>query len=285
LVYPYRAQPLAGPAKRRCQSANRQFKVSGINRCRFIGFAERFLTLLHSINARFEELNAHLLSAGSSPDVIEQRLYLTKRIGLSYPAFEVLRDALMGRRNLELTPTTKPFLQTMEDYGIVTLEKGAWQASDGDARRYLSGGWLEEYVAAAAKEAGADEVLCGQKIAWEAGGYRGENEIDVLARFGQNLFFCSCKALKSHLAPHDDRTRERLTAALHEADNLADHFGPSGAVVALAVTTDLINEQQGFVRYEPFHGKAAALNVNILSAEKLVWKTLVREIRGYFPPA
>ena len=176
----------------------------------------------------------------------------------------------------------EPFLRTMENFGIARKIAGEWVAANAEARRYLTGGWLEEYVAAAVDEAGANEVYCSQRISWQAGGFRGVNEIDVLARFGERLFFCSCKALKSRLEPNDARTRERLTAALHEADNLTDHFAPSGAIVALAVTTDLFDERNAAVRYEPLHGKAAALGVNILSAEKLAWPVLVREIKGLF---
>lgn len=235
----------------------------------------RLDTILATRNAR---RHCDVTKAG----VIEGRLQLSKRIAASYPLFETVRDALMGRAEIVTQARDSDLIEMMESFQIAAFEAGQWVATDAEARRYLSGGWLEEYVAAATNAAGADEVYCGQKLIWEAGGFEGENEVDVLARFGERMFFCSCKALKSHLAAGDARTRSRLTAALHEADNLADHFAPNGSVVALAVTTDLLNEAQNSFRYRPFQGKAVALGVSLLSAESLAWPTLVSEVRGFF---
>ncbi len=64
----------------------------------------------------------------------------------------------------------------------------------------------------------------------------------MLARFVA-IVHVFLQGLKSALLPEDVRTRERLMHALHEADNLADHFAPSGGIVALAVTTDLMDER------------------------------------------
>jgi hypothetical protein len=75
------------------------------------------------------------------------------------------------------------------------------------------------------------------------------------------------------------RTRERLMDALHEADNLADHFAPDSAIVALAVTTDLVDERIRSVRYEQLHGKASALGVHPLSGESLNWPILLKALR------
>ncbi|CAH0343031.1 DUF1887 family CARF protein [Rhizobium sp. CECT 9324] len=235
-------------------------------------------TIMELLKAR----GAYLLPGATEPGRLSRRLYLSRRIASSYAEFEPIRDGLLGRGELHLTSVAKAFLVTMEDFGVAHIESGVWRAANGEARKYLSGGWLEEYVASAVFEARADEVFCGQKIAWEAAGFRGENEVDVLARFGEKLFFCSCKALKLRLEGNDVRTRERLMDALHEADNLADHFARSDALVALAVTTDLIDEARGGVRFEPLHGKGAALGVHILSAEKLSWPVLVREVQRLF---
>lgn len=235
----------------------------------------RLDTILATRNAR----RHHDVTEASA---IESRLHLSKRIAASYPLFETVRDALMGRAKMVSQDRDFGLIEMMESFQIAAFQAGQWVAADADARRYLSGGWLEEYVAAATSAAGADEVYCGQKLVWEAGGFEGENEVDVLARFGERLFFCSCKALKFHLDASDARTRTRLTAALHEADNLADHFAPNGSVVALAVTTDLLNEAQNSFRYRPLHGKAVALGVNLLSAESLAWPTLVSEVRDFF---
>ena len=57
--------------------------------------------------------------------------------------------------------------------------------------------------------------------------------------------------------------------ALHEADNLADHFAPDLAIISLAVTTCLFDERSRFVRYEQLHSKASALGLHLLSGESL----------------
>lgn len=169
-------------------------------------------------------------------------------------------------------------LELAESSGLVHRETGTWQIAGNDARRYLTGGWLEECVALAVADIGADEVFIGQKLRWQAREFTGENEIDVLACFGSQLFMCSCKALKSALLPDDARTRERLMHALHEADNLSDHFAPSGGIVALAVTTDLVNERASLARYQQLHGKAAVLGVALITLEHMPWPELTRRL-------
>lgn len=206
------------------------------------------------------------------------RATLTKRIASAYPAFEGLRDNLLERRSVELKAIHRPLLNMLGDFGLAELSGEKWHVTDNEARRYLTGGWLEEYVALAVSEVGADEVLTGQKVSWQVGDFVGENEIDVLARFGNRLFMCSCKALKSALQHDDARTRERLMHALHEADNLADHFAPSGGVVALAVTTDLVDERMRLARYQQLHGKAAVLGVGLLTLEHMPWPVLLKRL-------
>ncbi|MFN6986403.1 MAG: Card1-like endonuclease domain-containing protein, partial [Rhizobium oryzihabitans] len=141
---------------------------------------------------------------------MNERAELSRALASSYPAFENLRDGLLDRRPVEIRDVHLPMLELAERSGLVHRTAGTWQITGNGARRYLTGGWLEEYVALAVRETGADEVLIGQKLRWRAREYTGENEIDVLARFGSRLFMCSCKALKSALLPDDVRTRERL---------------------------------------------------------------------------
>lgn len=214
-----------------------------------------------------------------------ERVALTKRIAAIYPAFEGLRDSLLDRRSVELTAIHRPLLTAIVDSGLAEPSGPDWRVTDSEARRYLTGGWLEEYVALAVAELGADEVYTGQKLRWQVGQFVGENEIDVLARFGARLFMCSCKALKSVLVPDDVRTRERLMDALHEADNLVDHFAPANGIVALAVTTDLVDERVRAARYQQLHGKAAVLGVGLLTLEHMPWPTLLKRLAAMLESA
>ncbi len=218
--------------------------------------------------------------AVDSMSVARQREMITRDIASNYPAFEGLRDTLLQRRAVNLTAVHLQLLKSIGELGLAQCSGEKWYVGDSASRRYLTGGWLEEYVALAIEEIGADEVLIGQKISWQVGEFVGENEIDVLARFGDRLFMCSCKALKSVLLPDDARTRERLMDALHEADNLADHFSPSGGVVALAVTTDLVDERLCSARYQQLHGKAAVLGVGLITLEHMPWAALTRRLNA-----
>jgi hypothetical protein len=110
-------------------------------------------------------------------------------------------------------------------------------------------------------------------------GYNGENEIDVIFRHDDRLGFISCKALRSTLSARDRKHRARMMDAVHEADNLADHFGRPGERVAVLVTTDLFDDQNGAPRYEALMGKAAVLDVRIVPLEDMDWNKLTRVMR------
>ena len=142
-------------------------------------------------------------------------------------------------------------------------------------KRYLGGGWLEELAFLAAQDAGAHEATYGQVIGWQVKGFTGENEIDLIMRRNDRLGFISCKALRSDLDIHDRKHRNRLMDAVHEADNLADHFGQPGECVAVLVTTDLHDEIKGAPRYNALMGKAAVLDVRIIPLEELAYDRLV----------
>ena len=67
--------------------------------------------------------------------------------------------------------------------------------------------------------------------------------------------------------------------AVHEADNLSDHFGQKGEKVAIVVTTDLFDELKNMPRYQALMGKAAVLGVRVIALEELVWDKLVGAMR------
>ncbi len=97
----------------------------------------------------------------------------------------------------------------------------------------------------------------------------------MIARFGERLVFVSCKALPARYDGDRQQVRDRLMHALHETDNLVDHFGEPDDVAILAVTTDLIDESAKQPRYRQFHGKARALDVRLITLETMDWPKLV----------
>jgi hypothetical protein len=133
-------------------------------------------------------------------------------------------------------------------------------------------------------DAQADEAFYGQVIGWSVKGFTGENEIDLIMRKNDHLGFVSCKALRSELDMHDRKQRNRLMDAVHEADNLADHFGRPGESVAVLVTTDLHDEIRGVPRYNALMGKAAVLDVRLISLEDLGYEKLVAALASMWEP-
>jgi hypothetical protein len=220
---------------------------------------------------------------GSQPDyaLALARQELTLAISRDYNVFEGIRDVVLEADNGKQGKTPKEetgteILALLIKHKVVCEKDGAYIPVDtGDARKYLSGFWLEELAWLASNEAGAEEAVFGQVLGWNVKGYTGENEIDLIALRDGKLYFISCKALRSVLDLQDRKHRNRLMEAVHEADNLIDHFGRMGDKVAVMVTTDLIDELRGTARYAALAGKSAILDVHIISLEDLPWEKLV----------
>jgi hypothetical protein len=229
---------------------------------------------------------ASLKGQSSSAEEAARRGPLTRLIAGNYATFEKVRDRILRSteqflRHAEIIPETldaggHEILAELLAQGLVRREEHGAEICEVHGKRYLSGGWLEELAWLAAHAAGADEVTYGQNISWTVNGYAGENEIDLIARKAETLSFVSCKALRSKLDGSDRKHRNRLMDAVHEADNLADHFGRPGERVAVLVTTDLFDEMKGLPRYGALMGKAAVLDVRVISLEDLQWDGLVR---------
>jgi hypothetical protein len=231
---------------------------------------------------------------GIKGDVNEatSRANLTRLIGARYAQFEALRDALLKLeratshnelQSLAEAVAAHDILGHMLEAELIAISESGHLQVDNRARRYLTGGWLEELAWLAALSAGADEAIYGQVIGWEVKGFTGENEIDLIMRKGDALSFVSCKALRSELDITDKKHRNRLMDAVHEADNLADHFGQRGEKVAVLVTTDLYDEIRDTPRYQALMGKAAVLDVHLIALEKLGWDKLLEAFQGMLP--
>ncbi len=237
-----------------------------------------------SIADLLRERGAFLKGCANDDAAVRRREVLLRLIGENYPVFENVRDSLMQRAGLkperldELPPEAARMLSLLEGEGLIAHDKG-WRAASSEGRRFLTGGWLEELAWLAALEAGADEAVFSQCVGWEVKGYTGENEIDVILRKGTQLAFISCKALQSRFDPANRKHRNRLMDALHEADNLCDHFGRAGDRVGVLVTSDLYDEfRDDQPRYQALMGKAAVFDVRIIPLEELGWQRLVPAI-------
>ena len=236
-----------------------------------------------SIAELLKQRNAFLKGCGGDENVALARQALLRGIGNDYRSFEPLRDALLGSPGLDaaaramLPENAVAMLEGMLEHGLVGEQEGCLRAVDATGRRFLAGGWLEELAWLAGMHAGADEGLYAQCVGWEVRGFRGENEIDVILRKGTRLAFVSCKALQSDFDSSNRKLRNRLMDALHEADNLCDHFGRGDDRVGVLVTSDLYDELRGDKpRYQALMGKAAVFDVRIIPLEELEWDRLVQ---------
>ena len=241
-----------------------------------------------TIEQLLKQRGAWLKSVRGNEIEAKQRATLSRMIADDYMRFENLRDMIVNlaaaatqveQDAIYEHPQMAHLLRHMEVAGLIREEHLGGVGVETKARRYLSGGWLEELVWLAAHEAGADEAVFGQVVGWEVKGFTGENEIDLLMRKHDRLAFVSCKALRSELDINDKKHRNRLMEAVHEADNLADHFGRQGEKVAVVVTTDLFDEMKNAPRYQALMGKAAVLDVRVIALEELVWDRLVEAMR------
>ena len=217
-------------------------------------------------------------------DILAAQRHKEASIAISghYRAFSRIRTRLFKGtvHPHQLNPIEACIVEALEATGLAgRTQDGAVRAMTAESRRFITGGWLEEVSCLAAIEAGADEALFGQQIQWQVDNYWGENEIDVIARFGDRLAFYSCKAFGANYKRSNDRSRKKLMEALHEADNLADHFGTEGSFVGLILSTDLYDEYARRPKYEALFGKARALKVDLITLEDLKWARLVKAMK------
>ena len=243
----------------------------------------------HSIQTLLQRRNAWLKTVHGDVQQAKSREPLSRLIAERYCDFEKVRDhyfkttdAYIRRDDADIDPEPTDNLDIVaafRDHGLVHLNEHGYWICDVGAKRFLSGGWLEELAWLAVMEAGADEASFGQVLGWKVKDFSGENEIDLIARKGERLCFVSCKAFRSELNMHDRKQRHRLMDAVHEADNLVDHFGRGEEKVAVLVTTDLFDELKNTPRYLALMGKAAVLDVRLIALEDLGWDKLVAALR------
>ncbi len=243
-----------------------------------------------SISDLLAQRNTRLDDAKVSLSEARGRAPVTRLLAHSFLAYAGVRAHLA---NPNQHPMPRP-LSANQHQIVDRLVKE--RLVEGDASRlkarpgrleYLRGQWLEEWALLAVLEAGCDEAVAGQNLTWWSddprGGGRleGKNEVDVIARRGDRMLFISCKCLSVML---DKGERIKVRGYIHETDDLADHFGGPDDIVALLLTADMIDEAvnrpRGRARHPELSGKAAAIDVHLLSFEDLNWDTLVGRIKA-----
>lgn len=246
--------------------------------------------LLARRNTRLDHAKVNLAEARA-------RAPLTRFLAHTYLAYAPIRGHLSNPHHHSLprplSANQRLIVDRLLKEGVVEGTAGRLKARPG-LTEYLRGQWLEEWAYLAVLEAGCDEAVAGQNLTWISHDPRtgerleGKNEVDVIARRGERLLFISCKSLSVML---DKEERFKVRGHIHEADDLADHFGGPDDIVALLLTADMIDEAanrpRGRARHPELTGKAAAIDVHLLGFEDLNWDTLVKRITAMWetPPS
>lgn len=216
----------------------------------------------------------------------KRRLELSKLLAENFPEYDKLRLHLQHDRDLPVC--NEPLRNILDAVTAQGWIKPADQArkgfdftntADAAVRNYLFGQWLEEYVATAFDAAGADEVYWGQKICWTLDGVVGNNEIDVIARKGENLVLGSCKAVQPFSRPG---LQTEVINYLREVHDWDLHFSNGQARAVMALTLDLYEGDEVFAekhRYPVLTAKSKILDLSIIGLEQLKWARLVPECR------
>ena len=160
---------------------------------------------------------------------------------------------------------------------ITPTGRNSWTISaKSDVRTYLSGGWLEELIYFAHREAGVDEAYFAQDIEWRVKDIIGKNEIDVIARRGDVLSFTSCKTLRTEHRPNHSSHLRRF---LSEADYWDTHFANDMGRALLVTTADFVDElHNDRDRYPQLLARASILDVAVIGIEALQWDRLIETL-------
>jgi len=238
-----------------------------------------------SIDSLLSQRNAQRIGSSGDASKALERLDITRFIAENYQKFDKIRTHLFHPNHYKTVKSPQE-IQIIIDFfeaknWIKSVGNNAWKLNVNDELRfYLAGGWLEELVYFAHKEAGVDELYFGQKILWDVDGIKGKNEIDILARRGDLLSFTSCKTISVEKSPkHMSRLRRFLT----ETDYWNIHFANDKGRALLVVTADFIDElRQNKHRYPQLLSRSTILDVSMLGLEQLEWNVLVESINNHW---
>jgi hypothetical protein len=249
---------------------------------------------MHSINSLLAKRNTQLLGEGGDEALALSRLELSKMLARSYKSFNSLRlhlesqsQAKSGKREarkFEMNAEVKALLKKLIAFDYIKkIGTEQYKYINHDARAYLAGGWLEEFIFCAMQETNPDEVLYQQKVQWQVGEVNGKNEIDVIARKGDVLSLISCKACHWNYRSHNQGDRDKLKSFLLETDYWDTHFSAGTGRAVLVVTQDLIDEANNHTRRSPtIFARADIMNVDIVSLDFFKWDVLVKRLKKHW---
>jgi len=243
-----------------------------------------------SIESLLAKRNTQLVGASGNSATAHSRLALSKSLAESYQTFNSLRLHLESQsrkgepKSFSVDTKIKVLIKSLIELEYIKeIKANQYKYTNHEARSYLAGGWLEEFIYCAMQETQPDEALYQQKVQWQVGKVTGANEIDVIARKGDILSLVSCKACHWNYRSHNQRDRDKLKAFLLETDYWDTHFSSGAGRAVLAVTQDLIDESNNNTKRSPtIFARAEILNVDIVSLDFFQWDTLVERLRKHW---
>ena len=234
-----------------------------------------------SIDSLLSQRNTQRTAKTGNTLIAQERFDSTRFIAEHYQEFDKIRSHLFHPHQHKKVASPQK-LQTIinffeEKKWIIPVGERTWKLNvHGDLRFYLAGGWLEELIFFAHKEAGADEAYFGQQVIWDVNGTTGKNEIDVIARRGDILSFTSCKTIG---VKKSSKHMSQLRGFLTETDYWNIHFANDKGRALLVTTADFINElNNNQHRYPQLISRSTILDVSMIGLEQLEWNILVETI-------
>ena len=160
------------------------------------------------------------------------------------------------------------FIKRALSLQILLKNGGSYEPYDEDARRYLLGSWLEEFVALAFWKNGLSDIRFSQEIFWRAksDGSAYKNEIDVMATANDKLILVSCKAVAEDTL---DRRKgeDRIFDALQELSYWNAHFASGEGLPVFVTTADFYDEKLRSFRSPRLVERANVMGIKVLPAD------------------
>ena len=242
---------------------------------------------MSTISALLQPFQTYLTPMRGDHDTAERRAAITRMLATRYLAWDQLRKHLFNPRQFPALPRNESVIalaRQLSQFGWIHSSHpthSVWQldAASPDEIVYLRGGWLEEYTWLGYRAAGCDEAYFAQKVRWTVGDTEGDNEIDVIARRGNQLSFASCKSIR----PEAESNGERMREFVHELLSWDLHFADTEAKTLLVTTADLIDETRGnLARHPTLLARATVYDLDIVGLEDLGWKRFVQAIEAHW---
>lgn len=164
-------------------------------------------------------------------------------------------------------PKWRKALTLLENGGVLDLaDDGRYAVACTDGARYLTGGWLEEYVWHVARAQDVDHVEVGLKFGDLALRKKGEdNEIDAFIMHCNRLLLVECKAARMGTDTARDST------IVYKLDSIGTHAGGAQATRLLVSAQPLDHETRSGHKVNT-RARAAASDIHTLESDEL--KTL-----------